>query len=603
MHKNNVSRAPHNPESKLTQPPETDQSPPPAAPRPSPWTPGRVFALAFVLLLAAGGLATSAHPVDDAYISFRFADNLMHGRGLVFNAGERIEGYTSFGWLLVSAPFTSLGKDWAPRAAVLFDLLAWAGVVALIWRRMRREIGDARPAGLEWFVLLNLSLCLPAVMWSWSGMETAPFALAWVAAWSAHLDERETDAWPWRSALLTFAAGLLHPEGVLIGVVLGLGWLAPLAARRVRRAAAYWAIAWGAFGLYWLWRWRYFGEPMPNTFNVKVGAGGGSLLGSGLSYLWLGALSAVTPIAMLVAGLVRRKRWRDQPRWLWTALGLVAVLAVYVVRVGGDYFPFQRFLLPALPFCALALWRFWRDGRPPAARAFAWVGAAAATGAIALWSCAVPNMQIVWQNIFQAVVPQFADAGRAAAVKIPADVTIATVPIGAFGYYSDRRLLDLLGLADAHIAHLPTPTGERNVGHEKYDYDYVFARQPEIIMQLPALFSDDADGRQTWLRKTTINRYEYDIYRHPELRANYRLAFLPVTTRPAPAGRATNLGVYAFLRTDQIARADFREWRPLPPDVADFPFEKQAEYVEANRKFLGHRRLGMWKFSGPETER
>src|SRR5690606_452754 len=33
---------------------------------------------------------------DDAFISFRYAQNLIDGHGLVFNAGERVEGYTNF---------------------------------------------------------------------------------------------------------------------------------------------------------------------------------------------------------------------------------------------------------------------------------------------------------------------------------------------------------------------------------------------------------------------------------------------------------------------------------------------------------------------------
>jgi hypothetical protein len=588
------SRIP-NPESRNPEPGTRNPEPEPRVPNPESRFPVRAFLLAFALLLAAGWFFTSAHPVDDAYITFRYAENLMHGRGLVFNAGERIEGCTSFGWLLVAAPLTLFGKVLTPRLATLLDLLAWAGVIALIWRRIRDEIGDARPGALEWFVILNLTLCLPAVMWSWSGMETAPFALAWVAAWSAHLTEHKKSCLPWRSGLLTFAAGLLHPEGALIGVALGLGWLLPWRERRLRQGAAYLAIGWGLFGVYWLWRWRYFGEFMPNTFHVKVGGGGASLLREGLRYVGLGALSSVTPLAMVVAAIVRRKTWREQPRWLWTALGLIAVLAIYLVRVGGDYFPFQRFLLPALPFCALALWRFWRNGQPPAARPFGWLIGAAATVALMLWSCFVPSMQIVWQRIFQAVVPQFAEAGQAIGQPgaTPANATIATVPIGAFGFRSDRPILDLLGLVDAHIGHLPMPTGERVIGHEKYDYDYVFRRRPEIIVQLPALFADDLNGLESWLRKTTINPYEYDIYNHPELRANYRLTYFPVRE----PGRT---GVYAFLRQDLVGDPAYERWRALPPEMAEFPFEKHAEYVADNRRRFGNRRLGNWKFAGPE---
>ena len=33
---------------------------------------------------------------DDAFISFRYVRNLLEGHGLVFNPGERVEGYSNF---------------------------------------------------------------------------------------------------------------------------------------------------------------------------------------------------------------------------------------------------------------------------------------------------------------------------------------------------------------------------------------------------------------------------------------------------------------------------------------------------------------------------
>jgi arabinofuranosyltransferase len=33
---------------------------------------------------------------DDSFISFRYAQNLAWGHGLVFNPGEQVEGYTNF---------------------------------------------------------------------------------------------------------------------------------------------------------------------------------------------------------------------------------------------------------------------------------------------------------------------------------------------------------------------------------------------------------------------------------------------------------------------------------------------------------------------------
>src|SRR5687768_7432065 len=38
---------------------------------------------------------------DDAYITARYADNLAHGHGPVFNVGERVQGFTHPLWFLL----------------------------------------------------------------------------------------------------------------------------------------------------------------------------------------------------------------------------------------------------------------------------------------------------------------------------------------------------------------------------------------------------------------------------------------------------------------------------------------------------------------------
>ena len=66
----------------------------------------------------AGGLALASSVAwlcDDAFISFRYADHLARGLGLVFNVGERVEGYTSFLWVVTSAGALLVGVS--PLAA------------------------------------------------------------------------------------------------------------------------------------------------------------------------------------------------------------------------------------------------------------------------------------------------------------------------------------------------------------------------------------------------------------------------------------------------------------------------------------------------------
>src|SRR3989442_4318999 len=46
---------------------------------------------------------------DDCFISFRYARHLAAGQGLVWNPGERVEGYTNFLWVILMAGAPRLG--------------------------------------------------------------------------------------------------------------------------------------------------------------------------------------------------------------------------------------------------------------------------------------------------------------------------------------------------------------------------------------------------------------------------------------------------------------------------------------------------------------
>src|SRR5438132_13216717 len=57
--------------------------------------------------------------IDDAFINFRFAENLAAGLGPVFNAGERVEGYTTPAWVFLLAGLHRLGAPLLGTAHVL----------------------------------------------------------------------------------------------------------------------------------------------------------------------------------------------------------------------------------------------------------------------------------------------------------------------------------------------------------------------------------------------------------------------------------------------------------------------------------------------------
>ena len=79
---------------------------------------------------------------DDAFISFRYADNLVRHGELVFNPGERVEGYTNFLWTILMAGVLSLGLD----VVVWSKLLGIACAIGTLWvvaRFLSRTEGKA----------------------------------------------------------------------------------------------------------------------------------------------------------------------------------------------------------------------------------------------------------------------------------------------------------------------------------------------------------------------------------------------------------------------------------------------------------------------------
>ena len=80
--------------------------------------------------------------IDDAAISFQYAKNWSLGRGVVFNPGERVEGYTNFLWIALLTPVHAvtarLGLDFTRAAiglSIVFAVLN-LGLVYVVGRRL-----------------------------------------------------------------------------------------------------------------------------------------------------------------------------------------------------------------------------------------------------------------------------------------------------------------------------------------------------------------------------------------------------------------------------------------------------------------------------------
>jgi len=306
---------------------------------------------------------------DDAFISFRYARNLVDGLGLVYNAGERVEGFTNLLWTLWVAVGLRLGfaaEGWAN----FWGLGCYLATIVLLWVRHRT---DARVWTDGRFVLpvavLGAALSFDWAIWAVSGMETALVTLLLTAAFVAAARALSTDEGGGRWWLLAGAfsglAALTRPDGLLPAYIIGL---ASLAWGRPRwRAALLFALA---FGILWLpataWRVDYYGDFFPNTYYAKSAwlpwyEQGWHYAGLFFKRYWPLLAGPVLLLAAAVVGFARRGRKpAESPRVALHGRAVVLALAIaltytwYVVRVGGD-FMFARMLIPALPFYLLLL--------------------------------------------------------------------------------------------------------------------------------------------------------------------------------------------------------------------------------------------------------
>jgi hypothetical protein len=439
--------------------------------------------------------------MDDAFISFRYAQNLAAGSGLVFNIGERVEGYTNFLWTTLLAVCASLGFDLVPASKVLAALAA-AGCL-LIMFQLGKLLFKPQPRST---LYIALPLLLYAAMGSQaryivSGMETLLFAFFLCLGVYFYVSSKR----PLITGAIYALCAMTRPEGVMyftlvfgftvlmqIPFVKRLPFLSsaqninPLPTYARRESILFLLGFLLPFLTYFLWRYDYYGYILPNTFYVKASDFQWARIGRGWDFLlqlvswWsLGPILVLAFFALL--SQVNRRIWL----LFWVLIGATAA---YFVYVGGDFIVWfgPRFLMPVLPFILLlsSAGLVWLGNlRFIPSRSSVWIQIGiSAILLINAYGYAWPARYFNPTN-FTAQMQGWTEMGRWIKDNTPSNTTLATDAAGLIPYYSNRYTIDMFGLTDEHIAHLPVSARQGSVvAHEKFDPQYVLRRQPDCIV-------------------------------------------------------------------------------------------------------------------------
>ncbi|HUH58398.1 MAG TPA: hypothetical protein VL020_07840 [Pseudomonadales bacterium] len=473
--------------------------------------------------------------IDDAYISYRYALNLVDGHGLVFNKGEYVEGYTNLLWTLLVALGVYSGLS-APEAGHIL-MIASSVFMLLSTFLLVRAILPEKHQGLAVLAPFAVLANNAFASWSVSGLETVLFSGLVALALFFHIREKMLC-----TALVCILAAMTRPEGALLaGVLLGGNWLIAIYNQKRFNGKDILRLSMPCllFAVYLImhttFRYYYYNDVVPNTFYAKVG-GLPASLGFYYVYNFLIDGPGLLVIPFLLACVVDKKM---------RLMGVYVLFTIsYVIMIGGDAFKLGRFLLPLLPILiagTLVCSAYFLERRK-------WLGALVAALVVlsSLLSLYGPWREgIDFTNRSNATWPE-SDKRISARNHIfgisdetlrawtdnirllsPQVNKIATVGIGKLGYFlMDKSILDLVGLTSKEVAKSSSVISGAFLvpGHQRTNANYILSQEPDVIW-LPKKPEGDAPSlpavKELWESRKLEDFYYWDesieLYRRKQL--------------------------------------------------------------------------------------
>jgi hypothetical protein len=444
---------------------------------------------------------------DDAMISMRYAWNLVHGNGLVWNPGERVEGFTNPLWIGFMALF-HLFPIPAERISLYIQAAGalFLAVNLYFVKKIAEEFSDSLLVMLG--AVAITATYGPLNTWSLLGMEVSLLVLVTSAAvWMTLRRDPESFS-PWTYILLAVSTLVRIDMAVPYLVILGVMFFVQ---PKFRKQHLLWGL--GLLALFiggqTLARYLYYGDVLPNTYYLKLEGFPFSLrILRGLYVLFLLIWYSNWVLALLPLGIfLFRRDWKVVLLWL-----VFLAQAAYSVYVGGDAWEHKgganRFISIAIPlFFVLFAWTLDEIRKTVASR---WSGRVAPVSSNAamilliLFSIGNFNaLQSDWKNVERWMLRKRATfiAGNEQNITYAVNLekitkpgaSMAVVGAGTTPYLlPDRYAIDLLGKADPVIAHGPIryPMSIVDIpgmrpGHMKWNYEHSIGElKPDVIVLL-----------------------------------------------------------------------------------------------------------------------
>lgn len=314
----------------------------------------KLFIFFPILVLCLIHIVIYSTHVEDAFISFRYAKNFSSGLGLVFNSGERVEGYSNFLWVVTLAFAHWVTSFDIPKLAFVLGLACSILSVSLTFILGKYLSNKKWTVGWGSALLLSSMGCFAAH--GAGGLETSLFTVLLLLGLLSTVQDRFVLA-----GICYSASMMTRPEGV-INFTLAVAWLLFCYKDKKLFISSFARITLPVIILilpWTLWRYHYYGYWLPNAMIAKSGGDLVYQLNAGkvyvLTFLYAHLPLVVTltfSIIFLVASSWFQFSLKTKSGVILIGLNLIAMFS-FVVFIGGDWMPAWRYLVPAVPLLCI----------------------------------------------------------------------------------------------------------------------------------------------------------------------------------------------------------------------------------------------------------
>jgi len=440
--------------------------------------------------------------VDDTFIFLRFARNIVNGHGIVWNIGEEpIAGFTSNIYLLICTLLTYFFSNPILSIQLFNIILAIIGTIYMLkwYNFINPELAT------ENFLIVLIIILSPAFQyWIISGMDALLNVVSLIFYIYFIARSPETIKKYFFFGLFIAILSLIRPEFIFL-IFYQTAYL--IIKKSKITNLSYMFLGFGILFIpFYIAYYLYFGSVLPNTYFAKTGGGIYQVWG-GVEYVFISAKRMFGKAAFILLLILILGFSLSIFRRHFYVLGIALSIIFITVIKGGDHFILGRFLLPAIPLIFILL---------PSIldKSFSKISKYSNKNLYyTLILCiiiVVNSTNYFYQKQFFRIIgkplvfefdysektqyysfeipdwtDQFIEIGKKLKIICKNSETLAVVPIGAIGYFSEMRIIDMVGLVDKHIS--TTEYDQKLLmswkpGHERGNGLYILSRKPDYIL-------------------------------------------------------------------------------------------------------------------------